>query len=61
MAFNEAPPLILILGAASGWPPLVVILTPATLPVSNWSAETMAPWLKSSAFNSSTEPVASSF
>ena len=31
-AFKDAPPLILILGAESGDPPLSVILTPAALP-----------------------------
>ena len=43
LAFKEDPPLILIFGAESGCPPLFVILTPGALPVSNWSADTIAP------------------
>src|SRR5690606_31430949 len=60
LAVREEPPRILILGAASGWPPLLVILTPATFPVRSWSVETMAPLLNSSAVTAATEPVASS-
>ena len=58
-ADNDAPPRILMLGAASGAPPLLVITTPATFPVNNWSDDTIAPWLKSSAVILATEPVAS--
>ena len=58
-AERDAPPRILIFGAASGAPPLLVITTPATFPVNNWSDETIAPWLKSSAVMLATEPVAS--
>ena len=32
---NEAPPLIRMFGAESGWPPFEVIRTPANFPVSN--------------------------
>src|SRR6476620_9207387 len=56
---GEAPPLILIFGAASGDPPLVVILTPAALPVSNWSVDTIDPLLNSFSVTVVTEPVAS--
>ena len=58
-ALSDEPPLILIFGAASGCPPFDVILTPATLPFNNWSAETMAPLLKSFSVTAETDPVAS--
>ena len=61
LALNDAPPLILILGSESGWPPFEVILTPGAFPVSNWSAEIIAPLLKSFEVIDVNDPVASFF
>ena len=60
-ANNEDPPLILIVGTEPGEPPLVLIVTPATLPVNKLSTVTFAPLLKSFELIVLTEPVASFF
>ena len=59
LAFSDAPPRILILGAESGLPPLLVITKPATFPASNSSEETILPLLKSLSDKTATAPVAS--
>src|SRR4030095_1262530 len=61
LAFNEAPPRILIVLPEPGAPSFGVIDTPATLPRINCSGVTIAPLLKSFALIAVTAPVRSFF
>src|SRR5437773_10152707 len=61
LAFNEAPPRILIVLPEPGAPPLDVICTPATLPAINCSGVVTDPLLKSLAVIAVTDPVRSFF
>jgi hypothetical protein len=60
-ALSDAPPRTRMVEPLLGEPPLLVICTPAILPLMSSSGEEMTPLLKSFSLTAATEPVRSFF